>query len=60
VDAFFSRLLFFAVVFGLCLLVAKLLYWLFDRAGLIRVRSARLPERDAPIVTEPYARDKGK
>jgi len=60
VDAFFSRLLFFAVVFGLCLLVAKLLYWLFDRAGLIRVRSARLPEMDAPIATEPYARDKGK
>ncbi|UDJ82381.1 ECA oligosaccharide polymerase [Kosakonia oryzae] len=40
-DAFASRVVFFLVVFGFCLLVAKLLYWLFDSAGLIRNRRAR-------------------
>ncbi|ARD63230.1 enterobacterial common antigen polymerase [Kosakonia radicincitans DSM 16656] len=40
-DAFASRVVFFLVVFGFCVLVAKLLYWLFDSAGLIRNRSAR-------------------
>jgi antigen polymerase len=29
------------VVFGLCLLLAKLLYWLFDSAGLIHRRLTR-------------------
>ncbi|MFY3767860.1 WzyE family oligosaccharide polymerase, partial [Escherichia coli] len=28
----------FMVVFGLCLLLAKLLYWLFDSAGLVHRR----------------------
>lgn len=36
VDSFVSRVVFFCLVFGLCLLLAKLLYWLFDSAGLIR------------------------
>jgi len=31
------------VVFGACLLMAKLLYWLFDSAGLIHKRAGRLP-----------------
>lgn len=35
-DAFVSRVVFFSVIFGLCLLVAKLLFLLFQRAGLIR------------------------
>ena len=34
-DSFFSRMVFFGLVFCICLVVAKLLYWLFDAAGLI-------------------------
>lgn len=37
-DAFVSRVVFFLVVFGACLVVAKLMYWLFDSAGLIQRR----------------------
>ncbi|MGL5700996.1 MAG: ECA oligosaccharide polymerase [Kluyvera sp.] len=40
-DSFGSRVVFFMVVFGACLLVAKLLYWLFERAGLIHQRLKR-------------------
>ena len=40
-DSFVSRVVFFMVVFGLCLLLAKLLYWLFDSAGLIHRRLTR-------------------
>ncbi|MCU5772205.1 ECA oligosaccharide polymerase [Erwiniaceae bacterium BAC15a-03b] len=41
-DAFASRVVFFCVIFGACVVAAKLLYWLLDRAGLIRRRvSAR-------------------
>ncbi|MBD2800632.1 ECA oligosaccharide polymerase [Xenorhabdus sp. M] len=36
VDSFVSRVVFFCLVFGLCLVAAKLLYWLFDSVGLIR------------------------
>ncbi len=36
-DSFISRVLFFALVFIFCLFIAKLLYWLFIKAGLIRV-----------------------
>ena len=43
-DAFVSRVVFFLVVFGACLLMAKLLYWLFDSAGLIHKRAGRLPQ----------------
>lgn len=43
VDSFVSRVVFFVVVFGLCLLMAKLLYWLFDCAGLIHQRLRRSP-----------------
>jgi antigen polymerase len=46
-DSFVSRVVFFLVVFGLCLLVAKLLYWLLDSAGLINKRSRPLPQ---PLV----------
>ncbi len=35
-DAFGSRVVFFALIFLVCLGVAKMLYWLLDRAGLIR------------------------
>lgn len=38
VDSFFSRVVFFCLIFGLCLVMAKLLYWLFDTIGLIRPR----------------------
>ncbi len=37
-DSFVSRVVFFMVVFGICLLLAKLLYWLFDSAGLVHKR----------------------
>ncbi|WP_310606527.1 ECA oligosaccharide polymerase [Buttiauxella brennerae] len=37
-DSFVSRVVFFIVVFGACLLFAKLLYWLFDSAGLVHQR----------------------
>lgn len=36
VDSFVSRVVFFCLIFGLCLVVAKLLYWLFESAGLVR------------------------
>lgn len=41
-DAFASRVVFFLVIFGACLLMAKLLYWLFDSAGLINKRGTSL------------------
>lgn len=41
-DSFVSRVVFFLVVFGLCLLVAKLLYWLFESAGLVHQRFKQL------------------
>ncbi|MCZ4059637.1 ECA oligosaccharide polymerase [Pantoea sp. LMR881] len=40
-DAFGSRVVFFCVIFAASLAVAKLLYWLLDRAGLIRSRAVR-------------------
>ncbi|XNM69385.1 ECA oligosaccharide polymerase [Escherichia coli] len=40
-DSFGSRVVFFMVIFGVCLLVAKLLYWLFESAGLIHQRLKR-------------------
>nr|WP_213993015.1 ECA oligosaccharide polymerase [Sodalis sp. dw_96] len=41
VDAFVSRVVFFCLVYGFCLVLAKLLFWLLDRAGLIRPRQPR-------------------
>ncbi len=40
-DSFGSRVVFFMVIFGFCLLVAKLLYWLFESAGLIHQQLKR-------------------
>jgi len=45
-DSFVSRVVFFLVVFGLCLLMAKLLYWLFSVAGLIYHRRTAGTVRD--------------
>ncbi|RLM16167.1 enterobacterial common antigen polymerase [Gibbsiella quercinecans] len=42
-DAFVSRVVFFCLIFGACLVVAKLLFWLFDSTGLIRARSQHRP-----------------
>jgi len=39
-DSFVSRVVFFLVIFGICLWVAKLLYWLLSAAGLIRPLSS--------------------
>lgn len=39
VDSFVSRVVFFCLVFGACLVIAKLLYWLFESAGLIRMHT---------------------
>ncbi len=41
VDSFVSRVVFFCLVFGLCLIIAKLLYWLFEAAGLVRTHIRR-------------------
>ena len=38
-DSFVSRVVFFGLIFGLCLVIAKLLYWLFESAGLIRAHT---------------------
>ena len=38
-DSFVSRVVFFIVVFGASLMIAKLLYWLFESAGLIHKRT---------------------
>ncbi|AFJ48826.1 ECA oligosaccharide polymerase [Shimwellia blattae] len=46
-DAFASRVVFFMVIFGLCLLVAKLLYWLLDSAGLVHARSSAMLRRSS-------------
>jgi len=46
-DAFVSRVVFFMAIFGLCLLLAKLLYWLLDAAGLIHQRPDALRQ---PLV----------
>ena len=42
-DAFTSRVVFFLVVFSACLLLAKLLYWLLESAGLVRARLRSSP-----------------
>ncbi|ROR04626.1 ECA oligosaccharide polymerase [Erwinia sp. JUb26] len=42
-DAFASRVVFFCVIFAVCVVVAKLLYWLLDSAGLVRDRNAVRP-----------------
>lgn len=47
VDSFVSRVVFFLMVFGICLLLAKLLYWLFESAGLIHQRVRRAPRVEA-------------
>lgn len=49
-DSFVSRVVFFCVIFGACLVLAKLLYWLFDTAGLIKrqgIKSNRLSTPNA-------------
>ncbi|MGL4454239.1 MAG: ECA oligosaccharide polymerase [Plesiomonas sp.] len=40
-DSFVSRMVFFSIIFGLCLLLAKLLYWLCESGGLIRQIKAK-------------------
>ncbi|XTZ38431.1 ECA oligosaccharide polymerase [Salmonella enterica] len=40
-DSFASRVVFFLVVFAMSLLLAKLVYWLFENAGLIHKRGTR-------------------
>lgn len=47
VDSFVSRVVFFLMVFGICLLLAKLLYWLFESAGLIHQRLRRIPQGES-------------
>ena len=37
-DSFGSRVVFFLVILGICLLAAKLLYWFLDSVGLIHKR----------------------
>lgn len=40
-DSFVSRVVFFTLIFGLCLLLAKLIFFLLNRAGLIRTRTGK-------------------
>ncbi|AVJ15787.1 ECA oligosaccharide polymerase [Serratia rhizosphaerae] len=42
-DSFVSRVVFFCLIFGACLVLAKLLYWLLDTAGLIKTRMGPRP-----------------
>lgn len=57
VDAFVSRVVFFCLIFGFCLLAAKLAYWLLESAGLIRQRilpgRAHAVSTTAPTATSP-------
>lgn len=48
VDSFVSRVVFFGIIFGLCLVLAKLLYWLFDASGLIAWRSNKVARPVSP------------
>ncbi|NBM11900.1 MULTISPECIES: ECA oligosaccharide polymerase [unclassified Proteus (in: enterobacteria)] len=48
VDSFVSRVVFFCLIFGLCLVAAKLLYWLFESAGLVRNYVTRQILRNPP------------
>jgi len=41
IDAFASRVVFFLLIFSACLLMAKLLYWLLESAGLVHARLRR-------------------
>lgn len=43
-DSFGSRVVFFLVIFGICLLAAKLLYWFLDSVGLIHRRAKPLTQ----------------
>lgn len=52
VDSFVSRVVFFCLIFGACLVLAKLLYWLFDTAGVIRARMSRSRSLHATRVDE--------
>lgn len=54
VDSFVSRVVFFCLIFGLCLVVAKLLYWLFESAGLVRNYVTR------QLQSEPHLEKKEK
>ncbi|MGP1930745.1 MAG: ECA oligosaccharide polymerase [Arsenophonus sp. ET-YP4-MAG3] len=37
VDSFVSRIVFFTLIFSFCLFIAKFLYWLFVKIGLIQI-----------------------
>ncbi len=39
-DAFASRVVFFCLIFVAAVVVAKLLYWLLDSAGVVRAKKA--------------------
>lgn len=45
-DAFASRVVFFCLIFAVTVMVAKLLFWLLDSAGLIRPRNVPAPVSD--------------
>ncbi|MEB6334561.1 ECA oligosaccharide polymerase [Serratia rhizosphaerae] len=49
-DSFVSRVVFFCLIFGACLVLAKLLYWLFDTAGLIKTRMGARPHAAQPAA----------
>lgn len=48
-DAFASRVVFFLIIFGACILLAKLLFWLLNSTGLIRARTIRKSTPKVPL-----------
>lgn len=56
-DAFVSRVVFFCLVFAACVLIAKLLFWLLDSAGLIRPRRNADNRADAHPATPERCED---
>ncbi len=52
-DAFGSRVVFFAVIFLLCLGLAKAIFWFLSRAGVVRERAQIERVTSSPIYSNP-------
>ncbi len=58
VDAFVSRIVFFCLIFIICLTLAKLMFWLLDRAGVILPRQFSINGATGPMVGQINLQDK--
>ena len=54
-DAFGSRVVFFALIFLACLLVTKILFWFLQQAGLVKERS---PVKITSVITPLHSTQK--